>query len=291
MWIFRALACALCLSISGKVLSTVDSVPQRSDSNLIVAAYNIQWLGQKRHDYQKLASVIKHFDICGIVEIKDEVALAQITQILEDETGHDWGYVYGVRTHRPGGSYHEAYGAIWRRDRVQLGDGIISGVWDRDEKFRNDPFIVSFDAGELDFAMMLVHTRWTDDDDGSRKGEVAELGRQIEFMRGFLDEDDIFLAGDFNYPLTNSNMVRMSERADLEPIDRNENTTFKRDLSGYASAYDHVYATETARQLLIGQAEVLDVTQLIYGNTAKSSMRASKSELSDHLPVFFVLRR
>ena len=47
-------------------------IPQKTDDNIVVASYNIKWLGQAKHDLNKLAIVIEHFDVCGILEVKDE---------------------------------------------------------------------------------------------------------------------------------------------------------------------------------------------------------------------------
>lgn len=268
-----------------------DTPPLRTDANLIVAVYNIQWLGQKPHDFDKLAEVIQHFDVCGVVEIKDESALKELTTALETLTGTDWGFSFGLRTHRPRGRYHEAYGALWRKDRVALGDGLTSGVWDRWEEFRNDPYFISFVAGGFDFTMLLVHTRWTDDPEGSREGEVKAIAEHVEHLRSFLDEDDILVGGDFNYSAGSKKMKPLAEQAELIRIDKNDKTTFKADFSDYASPYDHMYVTESFDQYVIGEAEALDVTKLVFGDNSVEHMRRAKSELSDHLPVFVVLNR
>lgn len=116
--------------------------PERTENTIVVACYNIKWLGYGAKESDRLARVVEHFDVCGVLEIKREEALRDLRDALEARTGEDWGYVYGVRTHRPGGRYHETYGALWRRDRVQLGDGVISNAWDLEEAYRNDPFFV-----------------------------------------------------------------------------------------------------------------------------------------------------
>jgi len=161
--------------------------PTRTENNLIVASYNIKWLGHTKHDPGKLAKVIQNFDICGIIEIKKVSALIEIVQKLEAQTEFKWGYTYGLRTHRPQGKYYEAYGVIWRKDRAEI-QGLVSGVWDVEETFRNDPYIVSFKSGQFDFALMLIHTRWTDDIEGSREDEVLSLATHLNWMRDFLNE-------------------------------------------------------------------------------------------------------
>ena len=166
----RLLLAPALLLICGVARAQTDEIPQRTDDNLIVASYNIKWLGNLPKDFDGLAEVIQHFDVCGIQEVKRESGVRELAEALKQKTGKEWGYVFGSRTARPGGTYHEAYGAVWRRDRVELGNGIVGGVWDRTEAHRNDPYLVSFKAGNFDFALLLVHTRWSDDPEGRGPG-------------------------------------------------------------------------------------------------------------------------
>lgn len=269
----------------------IAKIPERTDDNLIVASYNIKWLGQTKHDFKKLAKVIANFDVCGIVEVRKETAVAELTEEIEKLTNKDWGYVYGFRTTNPSGNYYEAYAVIYRRDRVQLGDGLISNVWDKNEAYRNDPYVVSFKSGNFDFALFLIHTRWSDDDDGSRANEIAELKNQLDFFYSVSKEKDVLLMGDFNYSGNDTPMKEMATASKLTQCDENPLTTFKNDYSAYASAYDHLYISLTNTiEYITGSANAFDVTNYIYGNNSAASMKKSKSELSDHLPVFGVYK-
>jgi len=212
---------------AGSLSAQSVDIPERKRNNIIVASYNIKWLGEWPHEYDSLAAVIQHFDVCGILEVTDEDGLPPLIEALEDKTGRDWGYVYGIRTHRPGGSYQEAYAAVWRRDRVELGDGVVSGIWDWEEAFRNDPFIVSFKRRNFDFNLLLIHTRWSSDTCGTRAGEVATIAKQINWMRTFLQERDIILAGDFNYSGSSDAMIAMADSAGLTQIDPNHASAHK----------------------------------------------------------------
>jgi deoxyribonuclease-1-like protein len=281
---------ALLLAV-GPAHPQTSELPVRSADNLIVGVYNIQWLGQLPHKLDLLAQVIQHFDVCGVVEIKNEKALADLAKALEVKTGTAWGYCFGVRTHRPKGDYHEAYGAVWRKDRVELGGGLISNTWDRSETFRNDPFLVSFKRQNFDFTLMLVHTRWSNDPEGSREKEVRALGEQISWYRTFLREKDLILGGDFNYAGTDARMKAMASLAGLTQIDRDEKSTFKADYSGYASSYDHLYISSTSTtEFVPTRCRVVDATKVVYGNNTVASMKKSKQELSDHLPVWAIFR-
>lgn len=268
----------------------VATAPAREENNLIVAAYNIQWVGQKRHDYDKLIKVIQHFDVCGIIEIKKEKSMPDLVKRLEALTGKKWGFVYGVRTHLPPSRYHEAFGVLWRRDRVEL-SGLVGGMWDKKEKFRNDPYIASFRRKNFDFTMILLHTRWDSGATENRKAEVIEIADQVNWMQGFQDERDIIIAGDFNYSGTNDAMKQMKERAGLIQLDKDPKSTFKTNGSGFASAYDHMFVLEDeTTEFVPNSCNTLDVCKLVYGNNEAASMKKARRELSDHLPVFSVFR-
>lgn len=264
------------------------SVPQRTDSNLIVASYNIKWFGQSKHDLQKLAQVIQYFDVCGILEVKDEGVIRLLVDQLNHLTAKRWGYSYGVRTRRPKGSYYETYAVVWRTDRVVIGNGIISNIWDVDETYRNDPYIVSFYSGRFDFIFMLVHTRWESDEEGSRSEEVKHLAEQVSFLEGFLDERDIILAGDFNYS-GNVDVIKEFELASsFSQIDPNLQSTFKNDYTGYNESYDHIFINGMHTIEFNGESGVLDSTALVFGDNSAENMKKSKEELSDHLPVWAI---
>jgi len=284
-----AVLCAgITLAVSSGIADTGYGVPQRTDDNVVVASYNIKWLGQTTHDLDKLAQVIENFDVCGIVEVKQEATVAQLAEALKRRTNADWGYVYGIRTHRPGAMYYEAYAVVWRRDRVELGDGVVSNIWDLEEAFRNDPYLVSFKRKGFDFALLLVHTRWSDDPEGTRANEVAMVGEQLDWLSSFLTERDFIVAGDFNYSGDAAPMKDLAEASGLTQVDPNVPSTFKGDGSGYSSSYDHIYISRAHTTEFTGQAGVLDATALVYGQKTPKNMNASMGELSDHLPVWAV---
>lgn len=267
------------------------AVPVRANDNLVIASYNIKFFGNTHHDFKKLAEVIQNFDICGILEVKQEKQIPLLVDELKNLTNLDWGYTYGVRTHRPGSSYYEAYAVLWRKDRVELGDGVISNVWDLEENYRNDPYIVSFKKNNFDFIFFIIHTRWGNDEEGTRENEVTSLIDQINFIYSFTNERDIILAGDFNYTGTNEAMELMADELDFTQIDPNAKSTFKTDGSGYASSYDHIFISSTNTvEFIQGQSAVLDATKLVFGNNQPANMLKSKDELSDHLPVWAIFQ-
>ena len=281
---------AVILASASRAFAQTAEIPTRQDNNLIVAAYNIQWVGQKWHDYEKLAEVIQHFDVCGLIEVKSEKSLQDLAKVLKEKTGKEWGFVYGVRTHLPPSTYHEAFGVLWRRDRVQL-SGLVGGVWDYEEAFRNDPYIVSFRRGNFDFAMLLVHTRWDSGSTVNRAKEVKMIAEQVNWMQSFLDERDFLVAGDFNYKGTHDHMKPLSEKAGLVQLDDDPKSTYRTDGTGFSSSYDHIYVLEVeTSEYVSGSSNTLHTAKVAYGNDDPDTMKKARSKLSDHLPVFAVFK-
>ena len=273
-------------------MDPTQQIPNREDNNILVAAWNIKWLGLgDSKDIPKVAQVLALFDVCGIMEIRRESVFADLAGELQRQTGHAWGYVYGVKTKRPAprSNYYESYGFVWRRDRVFLGNGIVSNIWDRKEKYRNDPFVASFHRGDFDFAMALVHTRWSDDPDGTRHGEIDEIVEQIKFMKTFVPERDLILSGDFNESGASPVMLQMAAESNLRLIDDNAKSTFKTDGTGFASSYDHMLIGDrdkTTLQRLDGRCTTLDICHVLFGDNDPGHMQTTRSTVSDHLPVF-----
>jgi len=291
--LFSLLFIASCVT-SSRAADPVRQVPDRSEENIIIAAWNVKWFGSSdNHDFDGLAKVISHFDICGIMEVKKEGEFVTLIKALEDLTNEDWGYVYGPRTARPNGNYFESYGFVWRTDRVFLGDGVISNIWDASEKYRNDPFVGSFKRSKFDFVMALIHTRWTNDAGGTREAEILGVTEQISRMRRYVPEEDFILSGDFNEPGTDDAMMTMAQASKLRQIDDNPKSTFKADGTGYASSYDHIYVGDdlkTTFARLIGKAQTLDTSFIAYGDNTPQNMQRARKELSDHVPVFAVFK-
>lgn len=72
------IACTSFMLAASSANAQVESVPTRNEDNVVVAAHNIQFMGESEHDHAKLASVIQYFDVCGILELKGERAILEL---------------------------------------------------------------------------------------------------------------------------------------------------------------------------------------------------------------------
>ena len=165
----------------------------------------------------------------------------------------------------------------------------MGGIWDLEEAYRNDPYIAAFKRKNYDFLVALIHTRWSDDDEGTRKDEVLTIPEHVHWMKTFITERDLLLMGDFNYPGSHDVMQEMLQEANLEQLDKDPKSTFKTDGSGFASSYDHILVgKDRTDEYVDGSCNTLHVAKLVYGNEEPQTMRTARRELSDHLPVFAV---
>jgi len=196
-------------------------VPDRSDGTVLVASFNIKWFARQTQDLSKIARVVAHFDLCGIVELQSDDALPRLLQALEAETGAEWMYVC---SHDTGDTarYLERYGFIWRTDRIGLASGFVGNLFQpagegTEDRHRHAPYTAFFRAGEFDFACMLTHTVWTTA--ARRKREVALLGQELEALWGRTAERDLLLMGDFNYAVSSPAMAAFIEGLGLRCLE------------------------------------------------------------------------
>lgn len=287
---FRLVAAFFLFNIS-VATAQIATVPAQTPDNVIVGFYNIKWFGHQDQDLAKLARVIQNFDICVVLEVKRESNLQKLHHALEKQSGQeDWNYTFGMRSRSLANHYFEAYAVFWNETRVQLGQGLVGGIWDFKDQFRHDPYIASFKADDFDFSLFAVHTRWSNDTFGTRDSELKAIAEQVRFLANFLPESDIIVGGDFNYPADEPKMEAMADAGNLVLISKNEPTTFKKNGQSYNNAYDHIYITPSLLRRN-PQAHAFDTTTYIYGDKNVDHMKASRHDLSDHLPVFVVLDR
>ena len=198
-----------------------EGIPRkRAGENLLIATWNIKALARvtkrwtstesdspKRNlqDLCCIATVISHFDVVALVEIKRELeALRFLMAIL----GSKWGFIVSDVTEGTGGN-SERLGFIFNLDRVRpsgmagelvipddelkLSDAVLR------EQFDRTPYKVSFASGEEAFTLVSLHIVW-----GDRPSDRApELGGFARWMRDHAEDEDEFnrnliALGDFN---------------------------------------------------------------------------------------------
>lgn len=264
------------------------AVPDRADDAVLVASFNIKWFARQTQDLSKIARVIAHFDLCGIIELQSDDALSRLRQALEAQTGDEWMYICSHDT-GDDARYLERYGFVWRTGRVHLASGFVGNLFqpansDIEDRHRHAPYTAFFRAGGFDFACILAHTVWSTAT--RRKREVALLGQELEMLRGRTTERDLLLMGDFNYPVSSPAMASLTESLGLRCLEpEGVGTTIKADGSASESAYDHILVSGSATvRDWTGRSGAYYFVPALYPD-GQGAARAS-SEVSDHLPVW-----
>lgn len=189
-------------------------IPARSDTNLLVACWNLTNFGlQKRADdhFRIMAEIIKPFDVVAVQEVADDL---KHFSILMSHLGQDWdaiytdiagnqerlGYVFNVKRIDPTGLAAELAmrGYERRKITIQVGDEEPEEM--EFGGFSRNPHMVSFRAGQFEFTIVNVHLYWTNF--AIRKLEAKALTKwaRSRVKKPSPPHDDILLMGDFNMP-------------------------------------------------------------------------------------------
>jgi len=210
------------------------NVPVSTDGRLLLASWNIANLGaQKRSDkdLKLIAHIMQRFDLIAVQEVNDNYApFARAVELMDGD--FDWII-------NDTGGNRERLGFVYRRDKVTPGrlfaevalreldfpkrDIVVAyekGGEQRIEvyyqlKFRpfdRNPFVGTFEAGNLDFTVANVHLYFGAFKNASSVEERAKYARRVMEIFALSDwakkrrksnktyDRDIALIGDMNVP-------------------------------------------------------------------------------------------
>lgn len=183
--------------------------PRRTDSNLLVASWNLKEFG---HTTQRLpeaffyiAEILGAFDLIAVQEVKSTLKdLHQLMRLM----GLGWRYlVNDITDGVSGNSERSAY--IFNTGRVQL-SGLAGEItlWDAltedsplgMRQLKRAPYVTGFRAGWKEFAMvnLHLHPRDGDADVAIRGEEIRLLLKALAAKRREVWSDNLILVGDWN---------------------------------------------------------------------------------------------
>jgi len=237
--------------------------------SLSVASYNMLRLGDGTKDYQTLAKVISHFDVCGAIEVMNKDGMDKTLAVLPP----NWKYTIsdsavGEKT------YREFYGFFYD-DSVELVKTL--GFYpDTGKKFARPPYGVQFRVKSTGFTfnLVIVHIVYGDTRAG-RLTEISHMGEAYQYFEQLSgNTGSTIIAGDFNEESMKSfSSLNTAGTSDAEPV---KNTTIG--AKGAANDYDHCFVS-SALKARVKTADVYYWTS--DWNTRKT--------VSDHFPVFVIL--
>lgn len=167
-----------------------------ADDTLRIAAFNIQVFGQTKAGRPEvmtvLARIAREFDVLVVQEVRDvsETVADTFLARINADPGPTYAMVEGPRLGRSNSK--EQYVVYYVEDRVQLLDS--STYADPQDVFEREPLVATFQAGNFDFTLVVVHIKPED-----AELELAALaGVADTLLQDNPDEGDVILLGDFN---------------------------------------------------------------------------------------------
>ncbi|MDR1834488.1 MAG: endonuclease/exonuclease/phosphatase family protein [Fusobacteriaceae bacterium] len=240
-----------------------------------IASFNALRLGKSRKDYRRMAKVVSHFDLVGLLEVMNRAGVEQLVRVLEKESGEKWGYHLSPWSVGKG-EYREYYAYVYRKDKVRFLRE--SGFYPGQSEYAREPYGADFKIGEFDFTFVLVHIIFGNDE-SRRRSEIFRLSRVYEYFQGLdPEEQDVVIAGDFNFIALDEafeNLLGHKDRI-IHAVDPLIKTTLGAERM--ANSYDNIFLSLSFTDEFTGKSGALDFTG--------GDFKGAKEKISDHLPVF-----
>jgi len=231
---------------------------------LRIASYNVDGLGEQRKDYVALAKVINNFDVVAAEEVMNAGGLEKVLSLLAD------GWEAAISDNdQQAPKQKELIGFLYN-ERVQLYR--MLGPYPERGQFSRPPYGANFKVKGSPFSFNLVACR-IDSSKGprARSAEINRLGDVYAYFEKLTGNRGItIMAGDFG-----------EERIPFfggQQVLPNKATTMKNE--GLDRDDDHIFVSASLRPR-VEKADVLYWTR---------DFRSSRSTVSDHFPVYLVLK-
>ncbi len=302
---------------------------RRTDSNLLIASWNIKEFGHTKQRlpeaYFYIAEVVSRFDLVIVQEIKSTL---DDLRILLRILGGDWDYIVNdITSGDDGNSERSAY--LYNNKRVKLSGTVGELVLWKDitdgsaiKQLKRTPYLTGFRAGWKEFALLNVHLQPGDDKDEVkyRKQEVSLMMRALAEKMDEGWTKSLVIAGDFNfYRKKDDAAISLIEdagffeieglvgvntnAADKHAFDRmfiRKNEYFKivRDIEGNRiggvfNIFDYVYRKGQARRykkyILESYGGEKDLAGDADALEKQYHVYWKRNQVSDHLPIWFEL--
>lgn len=257
-------------------------LPPRNGQTILIATFNIQTLGKTKISKpgmaEKLAEIIRQFDIVAIQEIRDrDQETIPILQRFVNATGVRYDYLISQPLGRTVSKEQYAY---FYNTATIAGSPDATYIVDDAEKdyLHREPFVARFltrvppNYRPFSFTLVNIHT---DPDEVAQ--EIPVMHTVLKSIREFeyrsAGEDDVLLMGDLNAePRQFGELGRIP---DIYWVVDREPTNTRR-----TKIYDNILFDRMTSSEFTGRAGVLDLNQM-FGLRTEQAL-----EISDHLPVW-----
>lgn len=247
-----------------------------SEENIAyISSFNILRLGVNKKNYQEVAKILNNFDIIGLEEVFSENGVQKVVDELEKISDMNWSYhisPYPVGTKK----YKEYYAFIYKADKVTFikSRGFYK---DKNNDFIREPYGADFKINNMDFTFVVIHSIYGDKK-SLRVAEASSLNKVYDYFQN-LDkkENDIIIGGDFNLSVRDKGFKNLLSHKDeiIYCISPNLKTTIG--TKGFANQYDNIFVSKYTQEFK-GNSGAIDFTN--------NNFKKSRTEISDHLPIF-----
>ena len=235
-----------------------------------IASYNMERLGEDAKDYPVLARVISRFDVVAAEEVMNAGGMQRVLRQL----GPAWSKAMSEAS-EGSKKYREFYGFFYDK-KIELVK--MLGPYPGKRQFFRPPYGAEFKAkgSDLTFTLVACHIIYGKDEI-ERVQEIRHLGevyRYFESLTG--SQGTTIIAGDFNEEHeTDFQALHDLDEQEVIPA---KGTTMG--VSGPDHAYDHMFLPPALRVRKVS-------ADVDYWTT---DFAASRKNVSDHFPVYLVLR-
>lgn len=251
---------------------------RHSGGTLLIASFNIQVLGTSKMSKpgmpQKLATIIRHFDLVAIQEVrsKENNILPDLVSAINAD-GSRYSFLIGPRLGRSNSK--EQYAFVFNTNTIEHDPSSVGTISDPSDLLHREPFVARFRARTqspekaFTFWMVDIHT-----DPDEVPQEVDALADVFDVMRkARADEDDVILLGDLN--ANDSQLGRLGKYPGIRWTVTGVTTNTRK-----TKAYDNILFEGQATAEYTGRWGVVDLESAMGINLDQAL------QISDHLPIW-----
>lgn len=260
------------------VSSSSHAVPPASGDTIKIASFNIQVFGQSKSSkpqvMEKLASIVRKFDIVAIQEIraKDQSIIPNFVELV-NRSGVHYDYVIGPRLGRT--ISKEQYVYVFDTRSVEIDRTWLYTVDDPDDLLHREPYVAWFRtravAPEQAFTFSLANIHTDPDETDIELDVLDDVFHAVQ--NDGREEDDVIILGDLNvdeYHLGELGQIPGIEWA-IAGVPTNTRGT---------EAYDNIVFHGPSTNEYLGRSGVYDFMRE-FNLTEEEAL-----DVSDHLPVW-----
>lgn len=262
--------------VSGNTAASRAHIPDRSQNTILIGSFNIQRLGpsklQDRWVMQKLAEVIRKFDIIALQEIttSDPRTLpALVNQV--NASGGSYNYTLSPKVGR---KYFEQYAFVFDTARVFSGPEYCYLVQDQQDVLHREPFVGRFrttTGTDVPFQFTLINMHTDPDEIADELNVLADVYRNVRQFE--YPEDDVLLLGDLN--AAPDKLLGLNRIPDFVPLIRGVPTNIRR-----SKMLDNILADQLTTAEFTGRSGTIDLENMFRIEFVDAQ------RISDHLPIW-----